>query len=97
MLINKDHDNPQPVHIVFHNADSNQNQSLLGPVTSITFGKAQYQWHPNRRNGYADPAGPPVTSRIVANENTTYTLPAASLTIVRGRLSDSLKDSALAK
>ena len=26
MLINKDHDNPQPVHIVFHDADSNQNQ-----------------------------------------------------------------------
>ena len=94
MLINKDHDNSQPVHIVFHDADNNQNQFLLGPVTSITFGKAQYQWHPNRRNGYADPDGPPVTSTIVANENTTYTLPAASLTVVRGRLSDPLKDSA---
>jgi hypothetical protein len=97
MLINKDHDNPQPVHIVFQDADSNQNHFLLGPVTFITFGRAQYQWHPNRRNGYADPNGPPVTSTIVANENTTYTLPAASLTIVRGRLSDPLKDSAPAK
>jgi hypothetical protein len=85
------------VQIVFHDADSNQNHSLLGPVTFITFGKAQYQWHPNRRNGYADPDGPAVTSTIVANENTTYTLPTASLTIVRGRLGDPLKDSAPAK
>jgi hypothetical protein len=97
MLINKDHDRPHPVHIVFQNTNSNQNRSFLGPVTFITFGKTQYQWHPNRRNGYADPDGPPVTSTIVANENTTYTLPAASLTVVRGGLSDPLKDSAPAK
>jgi len=38
-----------------------------------------------------------VTSTIVANENTTYTLPSASLTIVRGRLSDPPKDSAPAR
>jgi hypothetical protein len=97
MLINKDHDNPQPVQIVFHDADSNQNRSLLGPVTSITFGKAQYQWHPNRRNGYADPDRPPVTSTIVGGQGTIYTLPAASLTIVRGKLGDPPKDSAPAK
>ena len=90
MLINKDHDHPHLVRIVFQDAE--QQHSFLGPVTMITFGKAQYEWHPDRRNGYADPDGPPVTSRIVGGENTTYTLPSASLTILRGRLGDSSKN-----
>jgi len=90
MLINKDHENPYLVRIVFQDAE--QQHSFLGPVTFITFGKAQYVWHSDRRNGYADPDGPPVTSRIVGGENTTYTLPSASLTILRGRLGDSSKN-----
>jgi len=51
----------------------------------ITFGKAQYQWHSDRKNGHADPDGPPITSSFTADENTRFNLPAASLTIVRGR------------
>ncbi|MGA8151905.1 MAG: discoidin domain-containing protein [Terriglobales bacterium] len=89
MLINKDHDNPHPIRIVFHDADGNQDRSLLGPVTSITFGKAQYQWHPNRKSGYAEPDGPPAKSTVDGGPDATYTLPAASLTIVRGRIGDS--------
>jgi hypothetical protein len=86
MLINKDHDNLHQIHIVFHNADGNQVQSLVGPVTMITFGKAQYQWHPDRKKGHADPDGPPATSTLVGDESTQYTLPAASVTVVRGKL-----------
>jgi hypothetical protein len=51
----------------------------------ITFGKAQYLWHPDRKKGHADPNSPPLTSALTGGDNTTYTLPAASLTIVRGR------------
>ncbi len=85
MLINKDRDHAHPVRIVFHDAGRNRDSSFAGPVTMITFGKVQYQWHPARRKGYADPDGPPATSKINGEEGTQYNLPAASLTILRGR------------
>jgi len=90
MLINKDHDHPHEVRLVFHNADSGQNASFAGPVTMITFGRKQYQWHPARKKGYADPDGPAVTSTIIGEDNTRYILPAASLTVLRGQLSPNL-------
>ncbi len=93
LLVNRDHENPHQARIVFHDADSNQDRALLGPVTAITFGKAQYQWHPNRKLGYADPDGPPVTSTITGNENTLYNLPAASLTVLRGTFGHSPHDT----
>jgi hypothetical protein len=86
MLINKDYDHAHQVRIAFHDANGNQVQSFAGPVTEITFGKAQYQWHPGRKRGYADPDGPAATSTIEGEENTLYTLPAASLTVLRGKL-----------
>jgi hypothetical protein len=85
MLINKDYDHPHQVRIVFHNAESNREDSFSGPVTMITFGKAQYLWHPDRKKGHADPDSPPVKFTLTGGENTMYTLPAASLTIVRGK------------
>ena len=86
MLINKDHDRPYPVRIVFRDTDNNRDTYFAGPVTLITFGKAQYQWHPARRKGHADPDGPAATSTLNGEENTRYTLPPASLTVLRGRL-----------
>ena len=85
MLINKDYDHPHQVQVLFHNAESNREDSFSGPVTMITFGKAQYQWHPDRKKGHADPDSPPVKFTLAGGENTMYTLPAASLTIVRGK------------
>ena len=85
MLINKDYDHLHQVQIVFHNAELNRDDSFSGPVTMITFGKAQYQWHPDRKKGHADPDLPPATSTLTGGENTMYTLPAASLTILRGK------------
>lgn len=84
MLINKDYDASHQVRIVFQ--DKVGQRTLRGPVTVITFGKAQYHWHPGRKNGYADPDGPPVTSTITGAEKTMYSLPPASLNIVRGNL-----------
>ena len=86
MLINKDYDNPYSVRVLFHDSENNRVNAFAGPVTMITFGKAQYQWHPNRKRGYADPEGPPVATSVTATEDTWYKLPPASLTIVRGRL-----------
>ncbi len=86
MLINKDHDHPQQVRIVFHEADGKHDETFAGDVTMITFGKTQYQWHPDRKKGYADPDLPPVRSTIHAESQTLYQLPDASLTILRGKL-----------
>lgn len=85
MLINKDYDHAHSVRVAFNNTEANPT-SFMGTVELITFGKQQYQWHANRKQGYADPDDPPVRSRIDASENTVYELPAASLTILRGRL-----------
>ena len=59
MLINKDYDNPHKVRVNFHDDDAKQDRFFVGPVTMITFGKAQYRWHSGLRDGYADPGGPP--------------------------------------
>jgi len=86
MLINKDFDNPHPVRITFQSGDANLARPFAGPVTMITFGKAQYQWHPARKEGYADPDGPAVTSTVDGGAGTKYSLPPASMTVLRGKV-----------
>jgi hypothetical protein len=86
MLINKDYDHAHPVRIIFHNAEPDHDSTLSGPVSMITFGKEQYQWHPSRKKGYAEPDGPLKKSELQAEENTQYTLPPASVTVLRGTL-----------
>jgi hypothetical protein len=86
MLINKDHDHPHQVRIVFHDADNKVDTSFAGAVAMVTFGKEQYQWHAARKKGHADPDGPAVTSKLLGSESTLYKLPAASLTVLRGQL-----------
>jgi len=86
LLINKDYDHPHEVKIVFHDAANDSDSSLVGGATMITFGKAQYEWHPARKSGYADPNGPPVTSALTAGPDTVYTLPAASISVLRGNV-----------
>ena len=86
MLINKDHDHPYRARVLFHDSGDHQDISFVGKVTIITFGKEQYEWHPDRKKGYAEPDGPPVTSEIKAERSTEYNLPAASVTVLRGTL-----------
>ena len=86
MLINKDYDNPRQVRIVFRNSPQQREQTFAGKVTVISFGKEQYQWHSARKNGYAEPDNPPLTTSVDSNAATVYTLPAASLTVLRGKL-----------
>ena len=86
MLINKDYNYPHPVRITFHDSAANSDRFFAGPVTMITFGKAQYQWHPARKQGYADPAGPAVTSTLNGGEGAQYGLPPASITVLRGKI-----------
>jgi len=85
MLINKDYDHPHPVHIVFEEGKGSR-RSFIGPVKMLTFGKAQYHWHSARSDGYADPDGPPIRSTVSAGADAVYTLPPASLNVVRGEI-----------
>src|SRR6202044_2213856 len=89
MVINKDHDQAHKVRIVFHDAGRNGNVFFRGPVTMITFGKAQYQWHADRKQGWADPHDPPASSQLTGGSDGLYDLPAASLTVLRGQLQTS--------
>ena len=86
MLINKDYDHPHKVRIVFRDADENRESAFNGQITTITFGKEQYQWHPDRKKGYADPDGPPKKSLSQAAPDTNFELPAASVTVLRGNV-----------
>jgi len=94
LLINKDYDHPHEVRVAFHDADANVDRTFAGTATLVSFGKAQYQWHPNRKSGYADPNLPPITSSVPAGPSASYTLPPASINVLRGRLEESSHASA---
>jgi hypothetical protein len=86
MLVNRDHDHAHDVRLAFHDDDSKKETSFAGTVTRITFGREQYQWHPDRKRGHADPDGPAATSKLEAGQSKKYQLPAASDTVLRGNL-----------
>ena len=86
MLINKDREHSHPIHVTFRGMAGNRDFHFANQVTEITFGKEQYQWHADRKKGHADPDGPAKSSMVTGGENAIYDLPAASLTVLRGRL-----------
>jgi len=55
-------------------------------VNIVTFGSEQYQWHSNVKGGTADPDGPPAKAMLTADANSVYTLPKASVTVIRGEV-----------
>jgi F5/8 type C domain len=86
LLINKDQENAHPVRIRFEDTVHHRLGGFAGPVTALVFGRAEYQWHPDRDGGSADPDGPPTTGTVEARAATTFNLPAASITVLRGRV-----------
>lgn len=86
MLVNRDENNPHAFHVVFSDSKARRNASLEGPVTFTTFGTEQYVWIDDGLNSHADPDGPPVATVINANSQTIFTLPKASVTVLRGKV-----------
>jgi hypothetical protein len=84
MLINKDRESPRPVRIVFHDAEAKTDRHSEGAISIVTFGSSQYQWHSAGREGYADPDNPPLKSTTNGTEGYSYMFRAASLTVLRG-------------
>ena len=85
MLINKDQSNSHTVHVVFDTGTTAQ--VFSGPVTMITFGSDQYVWHSDGPNSHPDPENPPATNPVPGGPQATFTLPKASVTVLRGKIS----------
>jgi hypothetical protein len=86
MLVNRDETNPHPVRVVFDDRKTKQAVSFSGEVTLVTFGSEQYVWINDGFNSHADPDNPPVASAIRAEAGTVFTLPKASITVLRGKI-----------
>jgi len=87
LVINKDQENAHDVVVHFDDPIRHEAGGFAGPVTAIILGKAEYQWHPGPDGGSADPDGPPSRRVIDASRTTSFTLPAASVAVLRGRVS----------
>jgi len=86
MLVNKDQTNSHMVLVVFEESNGPP-QSFSGPVTVLNFGSDQYAWHSDGPHSHPDPENPPATSTVSGGPKTTFTLPRASVTILRGKIS----------
>jgi len=86
MLVNRDQENAHAVHIEFDDPGASGKRSFTGPVSVITFGSTQYQWHPTTQGGFPDPDGPALKTMITANADAAYELPKASITVIRGAI-----------
>jgi len=64
-------------------------QYLWHPARTIFMAHAEHDYDSSvqtEKDGWADPDGPPAVSSIHATETTTYKLPAASLSVIRGKI-----------
>ena len=86
LIINKDQDNTHAVSVRFEDLAHHRLGTFTGRVASVVFSKAEYQWHPERDGGTADPDGPPTRATVEACADSTFNLPAASITVLRGRV-----------
>jgi F5/8 type C domain len=86
MLVNRDENNPHTLRAVFDRAGQKRAAGFAGPVTLVTFGSDQYVWINDGPNSHPDPDNPPAATVIEANSHTTFTLPRASVTVLRGRI-----------
>ncbi len=84
LLINKDKDHSHAMRIAFESGG--QSGHFSGTIRMITFGSEQYVWHGEDATAHADPNLPPVVSSIDASAQTVFTLPKASVTVLRGEI-----------
>ena len=84
MLVNRDEEKSHPIRVVF--GAGREDASFDGDVTIATFGSEQYVWINDGPNSHADPDGPIVARTVSANPQSTFTLPKASVTVLRGKV-----------
>ena len=98
LVVNRDQSLAHKVQISFGGV-----AGFSGNVDVVSFGSAQYRWHPDmtkllahaevagensvssETKGHADPDDPPVHNTVNATGTTEFELPAASVTVIRGK------------
>jgi hypothetical protein len=85
MLVNRDETHPHAVRVIFE-ATPKRHSSFSGPVTLVTFGSEQYVWREDGPNSHSDPDGPPVATTVAEGSQAVFTLPQASITVLRGKV-----------
>jgi hypothetical protein len=85
MLVNRDSTSAHAVRVVFHDSQRRRDVSFSGPVTAVSFGSEQYVWINDGPNSHPDPDHPPVAT-LLQGPPATFTLPKASITVLRGRV-----------
>lgn len=86
LLVNRDQAHPHAVRVVFENSQDKGVAAFSGPVRLLTFGSEQYVWHDEGAASHADPDGPIIGATLTGGANTAFTLPKASVTVLRGRI-----------
>ncbi len=84
LIVNRDQLNPHSLKVEFMSAKGAGYFS--GPVTMVTFGSEQYQWHPDEKGGHADPDGPAARTTLKGGSGAVYDIPKASITVLRGKV-----------
>jgi len=88
MLVNRDENNAHTIRVSFENAKEKHPAFFSGNVSWISFGSDQYVWINDGPNSHPDPNRPPAATTIDANAQSIFTLPKASITVLRGKLSN---------
>jgi hypothetical protein len=86
MLVNRDESNPHSVRVSFEESTNKHHSHFSGAVNVVTFGSEQYEWKSDGLNSHADPDHPPVGAVVEADSQTAFTLPKASITVLRGKM-----------
>jgi hypothetical protein len=85
MLVNRDEGAAHSVRVQFEDSAAKHREFFAGPVSVVSFGSEQYVWKSDALNSHADPEHPPVGATIEAGLQTVFTLPKASITVLRGK------------
>jgi len=81
MLVNRDLEKPHRIQL-----RCSQGRAFVGRLKRFELSPANYVWRGIGAHGYALPDGPFSSKTIAAERGAIYTLPARSITILRGRL-----------
>jgi hypothetical protein len=88
MLVNRDETNSHQVRVMFEDSSRRRSATFTGSVRYVTFGSEQYVWINDGPNSHPDPDSPPVGTDMLVSSQTIFTLPKASITVLRGKITE---------
>ena len=86
MLVNRDQNASHGVRVQFEDFAKKRVGHLGGQTDVVHFGAEQYVWVDAGPASHADPDHVPVATSVEANASTEFTLPKASITVLRGKV-----------